>query len=107
MIATFLYRMKGDSSKYYGKYIGKCPTTYEEGMDRALANIMFPFFQHTYSDRMKDLCDLSIGVLSVDRMGKDYYSEHEKDVFDLVYCNWTNQAVEIHLHGDLSKWTGA
>jgi len=105
MIVTFLYRVKGDATRYYGKYIGKCPSTYEEGMDRALAEIMFPFFQHTYPDSITDLYDLLIGVISVERDGQDYFSEHEKDIFDLLYCNWSNQPVEIHLNGKHSKWT--
>ena len=104
MIATFLYRIKDDNTRYYGKYIGKCPSTYEEGMDRALADILFPFLQHIYPDRLMDPYDLSIGVISVERNGQDYYSEHEKAIFDLLYCNWSNQPIEVILYGKDYKW---
>ena len=99
MITTFLYRIKGDPERYYGKYVGKCALPYEEGLDKSMVEILFPFFHQIYPDRVMELSDLSIGILSVERDGQDYYSEEEKYIFDLLYCNWSNQPTEIYLHG--------
>jgi hypothetical protein len=98
MIVTFLYRIKGSSQRGYGKYIGKCPV-YEEGLDRALAELLLPLFRQQYDLIVTDVYDLSIGVLSVDRDAKDYYSEEEKDVFDLLYCQWSTMPTEIFFAG--------
>ena len=92
MIATFLYRIKGSSQRRYGKCIGKCPV-YEEGLDRALAEILLPVFQPKYG--ITDSSDLLIGVLSVDRNTEDYFSEEEKHVFDMLYCQWPLMPVEV------------
>jgi hypothetical protein len=32
-------------------------------------------------------------------VGCDYFSEDEKMVFDVLYCNWSNQAVELFIDG--------
>jgi hypothetical protein len=82
MIVTFLYRVREDPTLHYGKYIGPCPA-YEEGLDRALLEIMTPLFQRFYGEVV-----IRFGVLSVDREVKDYYSEEEKHVFDVLYCKW-------------------
>ncbi len=103
MIVTFLFRIKGDSNRYYGKYIGKCPEEYTEGLDRCLAEQLFPFFQGAEPERIMDHEDLSVGVLSAERDVKDYFSEHEKDIFDLVYCNWSNQPIEVYWKGSAVK----
>jgi hypothetical protein len=92
MIATFFYRIKGSSQRKYGKYIGKCPV-YEEGLDRALAEILLPVFQPKYG--ITDSSDILIGVLSVDRNTEDYFSEEEKHVFDMLYCQWQLTPVEV------------
>ena len=92
MIATFLYRIKGSSQRKYGKYIGKCPV-YEEGLDRALAEILYPVLQTKYD--VTEVSDLFIGVLSVDRNTEDYFSEEEKHVFDMLYCQWPLMPAEV------------
>ena len=97
MIVTFLYRIKEVPERFYGKYIGKCPV-YEEGLDRALVEIFLPLFRKEYPS-VSDEADVSLGVLSVDRDAKDYYSEEEKAVFDLLYCNWSTLPVEAFLQG--------
>lgn len=100
MIVTFLYRIKNeDNSRQYGKYIGKCPILYEEGLDRGLAELLFPLFSQLLPHSITDPSDIAIGVLSVDRESTHYYSEHEKNVFDLLYCNWSNLPSEIYFKG--------
>lgn len=98
MILTFLYRIHGVTGRSYGKYIGKAPS-YEEGLDRGLAEILFPLFNQRYPSHVKESSDISIGILFVDREAKDYYSEEEKDVFDLLYCHWAMGPVEAFLEG--------
>jgi|LauGreDrversion4_2_1035121.scaffolds.fasta_scaffold05298_11 hypothetical protein len=105
MIVTFLFRIKGDTGRYYGKYIGKCPEEYSEGLDRSLAELLFPFFQAIEPERIMDDTNLSVGVLSAERDVKDYFSEYERDIFDLVYCNWSNQPIEVYWKGSLTKWS--
>lgn len=96
MIATFLYRIGADRSLHHGKYVGPCPT-YEEGLDRALLAIFTPLFHQFYG---VEASDVRLGVLSVDRESKDYYSEEEKEVFDLLYCKWPAMEEEIFFHGE-------
>ena len=97
MMISFLYRVKGSADRFYGKYIGKCPL-YEEGLDRALASLLFPFLSSAHP-ALVDESDLWVGVLSTDREMKDYYSEEEKGVFDLLFCQWSPTQVEVFLQG--------
>jgi hypothetical protein len=94
MIITFLYRIL--DSTHYGKYIGAVSDDYEEGLDIELRNILYPLIEDYYF--LDDPSDLRIGILSAQRNGSDYYSEEEKHVFDLLYCNWSNQRAELFLH---------
>jgi hypothetical protein len=93
MIVTFLYRM-GDGPRKYGKYIGYLSDDYEEGMDKELEGIMWPLLGLPGSRE-----DFHIGILFHSRVGSDYFSEDEKLVFDVLYCNWSNQAVELFIDG--------
>jgi len=95
MIITFLYRIL-DSTRY-GKYIGAVTDDYEEGLDIELRTILYPLIADHYS--LKDPTEFQIGILSAQRNGSDYYSEEEKNVFDILYCKWSNQMAEIFLHG--------
>lgn len=97
MIVTFLYRIRNQPDRFYGKYIGRSPV-YEEGLDRALSSILLPVFQQVYPSVVEET-DVFIGILSADRDGKDYYSEEEKSVFDLLYCQWPAAPVEVFFHG--------
>jgi hypothetical protein len=101
MIVTFLYRIKGSSQRGYGKYIGKCPA-YEEGLDQALIELFFDVFQKQYPN-VTDSSDISLGILSIDRNAKDYFSEEEKDVFDLLYCKWATMPTEVFFFGNPVK----
>lgn len=96
MIATFLYRIRNDSVLHHGKYVGPCPL-YEEGLDRALLEIFAPLFQEFYG---VETSEVHLGVLFADREAKDYYSEEEKFVFDLLYCKWPAMPDEIFLCGE-------
>lgn len=99
MIVTFLYRIKTGEvvDRYFGKYIGRI-VSYEEGLDRCLVDTLYSLFQHLYPS-IQDPMDISIGVLSVDRESKDYYSEEEKDIFDLLYCEWPVSPREVFFKG--------
>ena len=103
MIVTFLYRIKTSKTtdRYFGKYIGPCPV-YEEGLDRSLVDILFPLFQSLYPS-IQDQMDITIGVLSADREAKDYYSEEEKDIFDLLYCEWPLTPKDVFYQGRIVK----
>lgn len=101
MILTFLYRVPGKAERYFGKYIGKCPDRYEEGLDRVLADLLFPLFRVVYG--VSDVAEISIGILFAERNAFDYYSEEEKDTFDVLYCNWSNQPAEVFINGSIYK----
>jgi len=92
MIATFLYRM-GDGPRKYGKYIGYMSDDYE-GMDKELESIMWPLLGLSGSRE-----DFHIGILYYSRESYEYFSEDEKLVFDVLYCNWSNQEVELFIDG--------
>jgi len=94
MIITFLYRIL--DSVHYGKYIGAVTDDYEEGLDIELRGILYPLIADHYF--LEDPTEMRIGILSAQRNGSDYYSEEEKHVFDLLYCNWSNQPAELFLH---------
>ena len=98
MIVTFLYQVQGVTGRSYGKYIGKLPS-YEEGLDRAVAEVLFPLFQQVYPSKVPDVETILVGVLFVDRDAKDYYSEGEKDIFDVLFCQWSTQPAEVFLEG--------
>ena len=95
MLITFLYRIR--DCTYYGKYVGFMNVNYEEGLDIELRNLIFPLIRDLYS--MDDPSELIVGILFSQRNDVDYYSESEKIVFDLLYCNWSNQTPELFLHG--------
>lgn len=98
MIVTFLYRIKGISGRCYGKYIGR-PLSYEEGLDRAIAvEVLLPLFQTVYPQKVLEGEDICVGILFVDRVAQDYYSEEEKGVFDLLYCHWPSET-EVFVEG--------
>lgn len=94
MIATFFYRLPNDLTLYHGKYVGPCPV-YEEGLDRALLAILAPVFESVCGA----VDGLHLGVIAVDRESKDYYSEEEKHVFDLLYCKWPTMPDELFYQG--------
>jgi len=48
---------------------------------------------------LEEETDLQIGILSHHRDGSDFFSEEEKNVFDLLYCKWSNQPRELFIGG--------
>ena len=82
---------------YHGKYIGYVSDEYEEGLDIEVRAIFYPLWKKTYS--LSRIEDVTIGIVSSRRDGFDYFSEHEKGVFDTLYCNWTNEPVEVYING--------
>jgi hypothetical protein len=97
MIITFFYKIKGEM--YYGKYIGYVSDDYEEGLDIEVLNLFYPVWKRYYSLLCES--DVSLGIVSYQRNGSDYFSENEKHVFHSLYCNWSNQEPELFLHGIL------
>ena len=102
-IITFIYKHKNSNTRYYGKYIGYISDDYEEGLDRELAYILYCNDIIKGKLNLNDIYDLSIGLLSVDRIVKDYFSEQESKIFDLLYCNWSGIPPEIYIEGDKMK----
>jgi len=106
MIVSFIYRFKNDPTIHYGKYIGYVSDDYEEGLDREMVHIIKQPLQKEFESRNIDPEDPSsiiIGILGSNRDVTDYFSETEKDIFNLLYCNWSNQPPELFLNGNLIK----
>jgi hypothetical protein len=99
MIVAFVYRI--GSVKYDGKYIGYLTDQYEEGLDHELKRVILPSLLSYYHISDPDM--IKIGIMSHQRLGSDYFSEDEKYAFDLLYCNWSNQTVEIFFEGNPYK----
>lgn len=99
MIVTFIYKI--NHLKYHGKYVGYIPTDYEEGLDKEIYYIFRDIFEKYYGVKKDE--DVTIGILGFNRDTYDYFSENEAGVFDLLYCNWSNQEAEIYLNGKLIK----
>lgn len=97
MIITFLFRVKYGETRSYGKYIGYASDDYDEGLDIELRNTLFPVLKMYYG--LEEESDLQIGILSHHRDGSDFFSEEEKNVFDLLYCKWSNQPRELFIGG--------
>ena len=97
MIIVFFYRIA--DRLYHGKYIGYVSYDYEEGLDIELRALCFPIWKHTHG--IKDPEEVCVGIISHYRDGHDYFSENEKHIFDLLYCNWSNQPVEVFVNGTL------
>lgn len=99
MIVTFIYKIK-NSEKYYGKYIGQIRDNYEEGLDKEmlckLSNILNIL-------NIENIDDISIGIIGFNRDTYDYFSEDEAKIFDLLYCDWSNQEPEIYINGKKMK----
>jgi len=109
MIITFIYKSKNDPNQkiYHGKYIGilNQPYSNEEGMDVELKNIIYEKSLkkqfNLNSGAESDIDNIIIGILGFNRDTNDYFSENEKDIFDLLYLNWSNQPIEIYFNGKL------
>lgn len=106
MIITFIYKINNSSTfdnskKYYGKYIGYMSDDYEEGLDKELTHKLYDLFKKYYS--INNIDDIVIGVIGFNRDTYDYFSENEANIFDILYCDWSNQEPEIYLDGKLIK----
>ncbi len=100
-IVTFIYKHKNSTTKYYGKYIGYLSDDYEEGLDRELALLVYEVLKDALN--LSDIDDLIIGILHCDRKISDYFSEKESQIFDLLYCKWSNQPIEVYLNNNLIR----
>lgn len=98
MIVTFMYKINGQ--RYYGKYIGYVIDNYLEGLDREMAYKLENIFEKYYSTKKEDVV---VGVLGFNRDTYDYFSEIEANIFDILYCDWSNQEKEIYVNGKLVK----
>jgi len=97
MIVTFIFSIKGQKEKMYGKYIGQISDDYEEGLDHEILYIIRPLLEKHFGLNESD--SITIGIISHHRDGYDYFSEKEKDIFDLLYCDWSNQRPDLFIHG--------
>jgi hypothetical protein len=99
MIIAFIYRIA--DKIYHGKYIGYVSDDYDEGLDIELRKELYPVWKNTYPISKEE--DVSIGIISYCRSGYEFFSENEKNVFDTLYCNWTNEPKELFIHGNRIK----
>jgi len=95
MLITFFYKIA--SKIYYGKYIGSMRDNYDDGLDIVVRDLIYPTCKTAYS--LESETDVVVGIISYQRNGYDYFSENEKNIFDMLYCNWSNQPVEIFVNG--------
>jgi len=103
MIITFIYKIKGSDTKYYGKYIGYITDDYEEGLDVELFHELNKnkILERYYSVSCQE--DITIGILGFSRgESYDFFSEKESNIFDLLYCDWHNNP-EIYVNGKKIK----
>ena len=97
MIISFVFRVKYGETRSYGKYIGYVSDSYEEGLDIELRYHLYPVLKSYYG--LEHESDLQIGIISHHRDGFDYFSEEEKNVFDLLYFKWSNQPCDLFISG--------
>jgi len=95
MLIVFFYKIAG--TVYHAKYIGYMPDDYEEGLDIQVRDLFYPILKKAYSLSSEN--DVCVGITFYNRDGVDYFSENEKNIFDVLYCNWSNQPVEIFVNG--------
>jgi len=98
MIVVFFYKI--NDIMYHGKYIGKIGGYYE-GLDIEIRDLCYPIWKETYSLNSEE--NVWVGIISSQRESTDYFSENEKNVFHTLYCNWSNQPVEIFMNGNQWK----
>ena len=97
MIITFIYKNNNSDTKYYGKYIGYVSDSYSEGLDRQVSLIVYDVLKGPLN--LCNIDDLIIGVIGFNRDTYDYFSEEESKIFDLLYCNWSNEPKEVYIKG--------
>jgi len=95
MIVTFLYSI--GNSMHYGKYIGFVPDNYEDGLDIEIQRIIYPYVKDYY--QLRSQSDVKIGILFYQRDSYAYFTPDESNVFQLLFCNFTNENKELYLHG--------
>jgi hypothetical protein len=96
MIVTFLYRVKDVT--YYGKYIGYISDHYEDGLDIEIQRIMYPYVKNHY--HLRNQSDFYVGIISYQTELYTYFSPEESKVFQLLFCNFSNEDKELYLHGE-------
>lgn len=97
MIVTFIFNIKKQKDMMYGKYIGHISNHYEEGLDHQILLIIRPIVEKHFNLNGSD--PITIGIIGYNRDGYDYFSEKEKDIFNLLYCDWSHQQPDIFIHG--------
>lgn len=97
MIVTFIFNIKNQKDMMYGKYIGQISNHYEEGLDHQILLIIRPILEKHFNLNESD--HITVGIIGYNRDGYDYFSEKEKDIFDLLYCDWSSQRPDIFIHG--------
>lgn len=95
MIVTFLYRI-GEVTRY-GKYIGYISDKYEEGLDIEIQTILYPYIKTYY--HLTNPQEFMVGIMSYQRASYQYFSPEERNVFQLIFCNFNNENKELYIHG--------
>lgn len=106
MIVTFIYRYLGDSTIYYGKYVGEnMSDDSETNLLDFLLRMLCPYFSIQFDDYN---CDekIIIGIMAMIPSSVEdnfeCFSENEKNIFDLFYFK-ENQTYlpDVYLNGNL------
>lgn len=95
MIVTFLYRV--NDLTYYGKYIGYLSNDYEDGLDIEIQSIIYPYLKNHY--QLTHETQLHIGILFYTSESYAYFSSEERNVFQFLLYNFSNDNKELYLHG--------
>ena len=93
MIVTFIYKLPNDMI-YYGKYIGYITDNYEYGLDLEIKTLIYPIIKKKYNINKSELY---VGILSSDRKNYEFFSIHEKNIFNILYNEAENK---IYFNGE-------
>ena len=96
MTVTFIYKLYNENTVYFGKYIATVTDDYNVSLDHEIKSLIYPILKIEYKNLEKS--DLQVGILFNLRQDYDYYSENEKNVFNLWYYE-SRKETKIFLDG--------
>ncbi len=92
MIVTFIYKVKGNSQTYFGKYVGYISGSYENGLNNEIKKIIYPIIKTKHNIYSSDLC---VGIL-YSLNGGFYDCVNEQDIFNLLIIEEINKIYLDH-----------
>ena len=94
-IIVFIYKIKNDTQKYYGKYITDYISDDHEGLDTEIQPTLLHFFNsYRYQTKNPDYksADITVGIVSFSKDSyMNYSSMTEVECFDFYYISFTNR----------------